>query len=47
MLCLLLFDFSLQLLHGGTRDALPLNGGLCFLIVLLHSLHVFYLNAEV
>ena len=45
MLGLLLFDLSLELLHSGTGDALPLYGGLGLLVVLLHPLHILYLNA--
>lgn len=44
MLALLILDFSFELLHSSTGDALPLYGGLGLQVMLLHPLHILSLH---
>lgn len=44
MFALLILDFSFQLLDSSTGDTFSLYGGLCFQIMLLHSLNILRLH---
>ena len=44
MFALLILDFSFELLDSSTGDTLPLYGGLCFQIMLLHPLNILRLR---